>query len=303
MLLMRSGFTAYYDLHDDSGIRHFAGHRPGCWINTIPADGLVLQPEASAGCICLFPIECSVALEPRPDHYRWGIYSAKGSNTPVQHVAVNLGASGDLRGRGMGFQPMNHRQDADATRSRGQDARDTTLWLAYPRPKLPADRAAMGFALDLKVEFFPGGEYVAHARSESRLQAAQDRVNAELQTPACPVRSSFAQGVKRCTLPLRGDTDGPGEYTIRLYFPTAAKSGENKATFDIKLQGNVAAKAFDPGQAPQGASLELSGIRVDRDLEIEFVRANEKIMPALGGFEAICTSPGAKPEIKQVAQQ
>jgi hypothetical protein len=27
--------------------------------------------------------------------------------------------------RGMGFQPMNHRQDADATKSRGQDARDT----------------------------------------------------------------------------------------------------------------------------------------------------------------------------------
>ena len=63
--------------------------RPGCWINTIPADGLVLQPEASAGCLCLFPIMCSVALEPRPDHYRWGIYSAKGSNTPVQQVAVN----------------------------------------------------------------------------------------------------------------------------------------------------------------------------------------------------------------------
>jgi hypothetical protein len=134
MIVMRSGFTAYYDLHDDSGIRHFAGHRPGCWINTIPADGLVLQPEASAGCICLFPIECSIALEPRPDHYRWGIYSAKGSNTPVQHLAVNLGAAGDLR------------------------APEGALWLAYPRPKLPADRAAMGFALDLTVEFFPGGD-------------------------------------------------------------------------------------------------------------------------------------------------
>jgi len=31
----------------------------------------------------------------------------------------------DARESGMGFQPMNHRQDADATRSRGQDARDT----------------------------------------------------------------------------------------------------------------------------------------------------------------------------------
>jgi hypothetical protein len=268
MLLMRSGFTAYYDLHDDSGIRHFAGHRPGCWINTIAADGLVLQPEASAGCICLFPIECTVALEPRPDHYRWGIYSAKGSNTPVQQVAVNLGASGDLR------------------------APQGTLWLAYPRPKLPADRAAMGFALDLKVEFFSGGEYVSHAALSPTATGLP-----------CPIRSSFAQGIKRCTLPLRGEADGPAEYTIRLYFPPAANSGADKATFDIKLQGNVVAKAFNPGQAEQGASLELTGIRVDRNLEIEFVRADEKVMPALGGFEAICTSPATGAKTKQVAQQ
>ena len=266
MLLMRSGFTAYYDLHDDSGIRHFAGHRPGCWINTIPADGLVLVPEASAGCLCLFPIMCSVALEPRPDHYRWGIYSAKGSNTPVQQLAVNLGASGDLR------------------------APQGALWLAYPRPKLPADRAAMGFALDLKVEFFPGGEYVAHAT------APQATVG-----PECPVRSSFAQGVKRCTLPLRGETDGPAEYTIRLYFPPVADSAANKATFDIKLQGNVVATAFDPAQSSQGAFLELTGVRVDRNLEIEFVPADKATAPALSGLEAICESPGAGAKTKQVA--
>ncbi len=300
MILMRSGFTAYYDLHDDSGIRHFAGHRPGCWINTIPADGLVLQPEASAGCLCLFPIECSIALEPRPDHYRWGIYSAKGSNTPVQQLAVNLGASGDMRARGMGlgsptrdsalgvpFQPMNHRHPADATTNRGQDARDTVLWLAYPRPRLPADRAAMGFTLDLKVEFFAGGEYV----SQASLPPTATGLN-------CPVRSSFARGIKRCTLPLRGDADGPAEYTIRLYFPPVPESEKSKATFDIRLQGNVVAKAFDPGQSEQGASLELTGIRVDRNLEIEFVRADEKVMPVLGGFEAICTSPAAGAKTK-----
>ena len=286
MIVMRSGFTAYYDLHDDSGIRHFAGHRPGCWINTIPADGLVLQPEASAGCICLFPLECSIALEPRPDHDRWGIYSAKGSNTPVQQVAVNLGAPGDLRARAVGLQPTQHRRDADAT----------TLWLAHPRPRLPADRAAMGFALDLKVEFFPGGEYISHAA----LPPMGAGVGA---TQASPVRASFAQGVKRCTLPLRGDTDGPGEYTIRLYFPPAVNSETDKATFDVRLQGNVVAQAFDRARAPQGASLEFTGIHVDRNLELEFVRADEKTLPALSGFEAICTSPGAGTTAKSVTQQ
>jgi hypothetical protein len=183
-------------------------------------------------------------------------------------VAVNLGASGDLR------TPQG------------------VLWLAYPRPKLPADRAAMGFSLDLNVEFFPGGEYVAHA-SLPPTQAGLE----------CPVRSSFAQGIKRCTLPLRGDADGPGEYTIRLYFPPAANSGTEKATFDIKVQGSIVAQAFDPGQSPQGTSLELTGIRVDRNLELEFLRGDEKTMPALGGFEAMWTSPATGTKTKQVVWQ
>ncbi len=33
--------------------------RPGCWINIIPAGGLVLVPEASSGCSCNHPIQTS----------------------------------------------------------------------------------------------------------------------------------------------------------------------------------------------------------------------------------------------------
>ncbi len=39
--------------------------RPGCWINIIPAGGLVLVPEASAGCTCGYPIQTSMAFAPR----------------------------------------------------------------------------------------------------------------------------------------------------------------------------------------------------------------------------------------------
>ena len=39
--------------------------RPGCWINVIPAGGLVMIPEASAGCICGYPIQTSIALLPQ----------------------------------------------------------------------------------------------------------------------------------------------------------------------------------------------------------------------------------------------
>jgi len=36
--------------------------RPGCWINTITAGGLVLTPEASSGCSCGYPIRASMAF-------------------------------------------------------------------------------------------------------------------------------------------------------------------------------------------------------------------------------------------------
>ncbi len=39
--------------------------RPGCWINTIPAGGLILIPEASSGCTCAYSIQTSLALVPR----------------------------------------------------------------------------------------------------------------------------------------------------------------------------------------------------------------------------------------------
>jgi hypothetical protein len=55
-LFFRSGFIGYYDLYEDSGTSHFAGQRPGCWINALPAGGVVAIPEASAGCVCLFSI-------------------------------------------------------------------------------------------------------------------------------------------------------------------------------------------------------------------------------------------------------
>ena len=60
MLMFRSGFTSFYDLKSDTGTSHIAGHRTGCWINMIPANGLVMVPESSAGCVCLFSIASTI---------------------------------------------------------------------------------------------------------------------------------------------------------------------------------------------------------------------------------------------------
>ena len=39
--------------------------RPGCWVNTLPAGGIVTIPEASSGCTCGYPVQTSLALFPR----------------------------------------------------------------------------------------------------------------------------------------------------------------------------------------------------------------------------------------------
>ena len=133
MLFFRSGFTGYYDLKSDSGTCHFGGHRLGCWINTIPANGLLLVPEASAGCAYLFSLTSTIAFEPRADRQTWGVYSAAGMARPVKHLAINLGAPGD-------------RRDAYGR-----------LWLSYPRP---SSREGLDLPIEFAADFLEGGEFV-----------------------------------------------------------------------------------------------------------------------------------------------
>ncbi|MEE8576516.1 MAG: malectin domain-containing carbohydrate-binding protein, partial [candidate division Zixibacteria bacterium] len=242
-----------------------AAHRLGCWVNAIAADGLVLAPEASAGCVCLFPIICSLALEPRPDNQRWGIYSASGDNTPVQRLAVNLGAPGD-------------RRDAD-----GQ------LWLGYPRPGLPGDRAAMGFSLKVAVEFLKGGGYI-HRNSESEPVAGTENPW---------VFTSCGRGLKRCVLPLLDKDEKGAEYTVRLYFAELENKKADERIFDIKLQGKTVLGGFDivkeGGASHKAIVREFRDIQVKDNLEIELVpREREDLSmsraPILCGVEVTHTN-------------
>jgi len=65
MLVYRSGTIGYLDLTDPgAGTVDFGGIRPGCWINAIPAGGLVLMPDATARCNCSYLIKSTIALSP-----------------------------------------------------------------------------------------------------------------------------------------------------------------------------------------------------------------------------------------------
>jgi hypothetical protein len=63
LLMFRSGTLGYVDATRDAGTENFGGIRPGCWINALPVGGLVLMPDASAGCSCSYQNRAWVALQ------------------------------------------------------------------------------------------------------------------------------------------------------------------------------------------------------------------------------------------------
>jgi outer membrane protein assembly factor BamB len=235
-LIFRSLCLGYYDLVRDSGTMHFGAQRPGCWINAVPACGLLLMPEASAGCMCAFPNMCSVAFKPGQSGHAYAYYSAPGPMLPVQRLAIHFGAAGD-------------RQDAA-----GQ------LWLGYPRPK-----GSLVLPLDLKVALLPGGSYRQRSSRYSEVTGTEEGW----------LFSSAAVGLGKCTIPLLGKDDPPATYRVRLALADPDNAEPGRRVFDVKLQDKLVAEGLDVAQAAGGRNRamfkEFSGVRVARDLTIELV--------------------------------
>lgn len=253
MLLFRSGDTAFYDLESESGTRHFAGHRLGCWINAIPAGGLVMIPEASAGCVCLYSIASTIVMEPREPRRQWSIHSATGSLLPVQQMFVNLGGPGD-------------RKDSSGR-----------LWLAFPRPR-PYKETSIDIALPLEPQFAAGGKFWSQ-----RDLPTSESGQADGATSGEPdwLYASGAEGLNRMTIPLRGEGDGPARYRVRLHFAVSEAGKETLDAF-VKFSGTThlaelvytsvgEASSGQPDQRFAAVSAELD---VDRNLE--FTLADNK---------------------------
>lgn len=250
MMFFRSGFIGYYDLYNDSGTRHFAGQRLGCWVNAIPGNGLVMIPEASAGCVCLFSIASTVVMEPKAESKSWGIFSAVGPATPVRRIGINLGAPGD-------------RKDV-----RGNE------WFGYPRP---STRGRLEFELDLKPKLVDGGGWYS--------QNAESLEVTETDVPW--IFTSGARGLSRLEIPLLAEGDAAATYDVRLYF--ADLPGQPTGSCRVTIQGHVTpddlpgTEAAFPGQAKIA---EFRGITVEKDLVLELEPVSETL-PTLSGVEVI----------------
>jgi len=63
-LFFRHYFHGMWDLASDKRIQ-FEGIRGGCWLGLIPAGGMLLAPESSAGCSCTHAIQTTVGYVPK----------------------------------------------------------------------------------------------------------------------------------------------------------------------------------------------------------------------------------------------
>ena len=259
-LLFRSGCLGYYDLVRDEGTTHFAAQRPGCWINFIPANGLLIFPEASSGCMCPYPNQCTCVFKHREEPRAWAYFSSPGPMTPVKHLALNFGAPGDRRDKA------------------------GRLWFGYPRP---GGHLVLRFRVDTTL--LPGGGYFNH-----------DPARVDVRGTEKPwLFQSGARGLTRCSVPLLAEGEEAGPYTVRLCFAEPTHDRAAQRVFSIKLQGKVVLTDFDvfkeAGARNAAVVREFKNVQVDRRLEIELVPKGDEPTtdqaPVINAIEVVREKP------------
>ncbi len=264
LLAFRSGYTSFYDMEEDIGTNHFAGHRTGCWINAIPANGLISIPESSAGCVCLFSIASTIVMEPRAERKDWAMFSSTGAKTPVKKLALNFGAPGDRRDE------------------------NGTAWLSFPRPR-PERTTSLDLAMEFDQAFEKGGGFVTLNENAAKLDL-------EDSSSAAPkwVYTSRGNGMLLAGIPLLGKGDKPAKYTVRVHMavPATTLGDTAERVFNLRLQGKevleeirIAADQHSP------VIQEFKGIEVTDVLRIEqFSKEKDpkpEEMAVLSGVEII----------------
>ena len=226
----------------------------------IPANGLLMIPESSAGCVCLFSIASTIVLEPREGRRPWAVFSSTGSVPPVKHLSLNLGAPGDRR-----------------------DARGR-VWLSYPRPR-PERATSLDLKLGIEATGFTG-----------RADIAKDSFAAKIaESEVDWVSSSAARGLKTISIPLLPPDAKPSKFKVRLHFAELENDVKsNMRRFDVLAQGQVVLADFDIMREAGGTSRaivrEFPDIPVKEKLDLEF-RPKESgpqtALPLISGIEII----------------
>ncbi len=241
-LFFRSYSAAIVNLEQDSGLQLFGGTRPGCWNSMIPANGLLTMQESSAGCTCSYALRTTVAMKTKRQKGpgEWAVFISQTPTLPVSHMALNLGAPGDLR-------------DPDGT-----------LWFAYPRPDTSDGQGPFkdyGVKFDLK-------------ENKSIAVTRRDYRGIQIKGSQQPwLFTSAVQGLKELHVPLLDETES-GKFTVRMGFTAHKGQRKGQRVFDIHLQNTPVLESFDVlehAQGPREAIIrEFTGIDVEDQLHFQF---------------------------------
>ena len=231
MAMTRRTSMGFQDLAGQSGTYLYPIIRASCWINMIPAGGLIVVPEGSSSCQCAFNYKTSIALMNDKRHFHFG--QGGSGSVAEQALRINFGAPGD-------------RADANGR-----------MWYAWPRPTAygrclgsqpyaarPAAPAQPIDAVDCEpVDFGRNPDWVAISGSEMPWLDSFGLAGQMALAIRPPRELASAQRLRVtlyfCRIPSGGSAQAPWE-----------KAGP----FDVQLQGRTLLKAFQPPASVDGVA-------------------------------------------------
>jgi len=278
MVFSRSGTLGIYDLEADDGVSNFGGMRTGCSNNFIPAGGLLLLPEASAGCSCNYNFQTSLALKPATRKREYWTYYKLNKGGALKHLAINAGAPG-------------HRRDSSGL-----------LWFSYPGPNyiyrtyknyIESNATNIIPVLQRNKRFYayignwgqwgvyPGPwNHYYHRNWENLTIEGADRP------------WIFTSGVRGVSYLIIQGTNPNARYTIRLFFAEIFPVVKGQRVFNIKLNGKIVISELDvvaeAGGRNRALVREIKGLS-GSSFRLDFIPRrkpwNESNVPIISGIE------------------
>ena len=204
--------------------------RSSCWINMIPAGGLVVVPEGSSSCQCAYNYKTSIALMSDDRHFHYGLGGDDSAGAPG--LRVNFGAPGD-------------RADANGA-----------IWRAWPRP------VAYGRCLGSQ----PYGPKPAGPPLPIEEQSTDSACETWGRNPdwiaiadtdlpwlqSCGIEGPLDIVIRRSPQLKEADSLQVVLYFCELDAPPSAR------VFDVKLQGETVLRNFNIFEAAGGARTALA---------------------------------------------